>query len=922
MGYRRKLIEVALPLDAVNAASKKEKSIFHGHPSALHLWWSRKPLAACRAVLFASLVDDPSAHPDRFPTESAQNAERERLFELIGELVLWENSNDTKVLTSARTEIVNSCDGQLPAVLDPFAGGGSIPLEAQRLGLAATASDLNPVAVLINKALIEIPPLFADQPPVHPDSDRPSALGSWSGSQGLAEDVRHYATWMRELAEARIGHLYPKVELPTEHGGGQANVIAWHWTRTVSCPNPACGTEMPLASSWWLSKKKNRETWVKPVVDFNSRRIRYEIGTGADGPPKPPKVGRAKFRCICCDETCPDGWVKSEADAGRMNSQLVAIAAAGHRQRVYLPLTEAHRQAARVGPLKNPPTGEVPNDPRAITVTNWGMSEWADLFTPRQLSALCTFSDLVAEAREKIFADALAAGLSDDATPLRDSGTGALAYTEAVSVYLSFVVSKCADYWSSICTWDKVGQKIGHTFPRQAIQMTWDYCEANPFSNSTGNWAAMANRVAIALADLPASGDGFSIQRDATTVDAKQCLVSTDPPYYDNIGYADLSDFFYLWLQRSLRQAYPSVFSTLLTPKSQELIAVPQRHQGGKSEARDFFQAGFQSAFTQLRTAQDIRYPMTVFYAFKQAETVDGDTASTGWETMLQGMIDAGLTITGTWPIRSERSNRVRSLGSNALASSIVLACRPRPDDAPLTSQYEFRTQLSAELPRSLHRMQQGNIAPVDLAQAAIGPGMEVFSRYNRVVKADGSTMTVREALAAINQSLDEILESADSDLDADTRWALTWHAQHGFRDSDYGQAEQLSKSRNTSVAGLVHAGIAASGGGKVRLLPLEELDPDWNPATDTRLTAWEVTHHLISRLQIRGEVAAADLLRQVGGLAEPARELAYRLYHTCERKNWASDALAYNSLVSAWPELTRLAQKSPTGQTTLSLND
>ncbi|WP_419845466.1 DUF1156 domain-containing protein [Candidatus Poriferisocius sp.] len=915
MEYRRKLIEVTLPLEAINAASAREKSIRHGHPSTLHLWWARRPLAACRAVLFASLVDDPSARPDLFPTEAAQHDERERLSNLIEQLVQWENSNDAELLAEAQAEIAKSCDGQLPAVLDPFAGGGSIPLEAQRLGLEAHASDLNPVAVLINKALIEIPPRFAGKRPVHPDPQRTSTAGSWPGASGLAADIRYYGQWICDQAEARIGHLYPKINLPAEHGGGQATVIAWLWTRTVVCPNPACGATMPLASSWWLSKKKSRQAWVEPVVV--NGQVRYEIGTGSGGPPDPPKIGRAKFRCICCEEACPDGYVKAEGAAGRIGAQLMAIVAEGTRQRVYLAPDEAHEQTAKVSPPDNPPTGNLPDEALGFRIQRYGMTEWAHLFTNRQLTALCTFSDLISEAREKARADAITAGLPDDSTPLRDGGSGAQAYAEAVSVYLSFAIDRTAMAGNSLCRWNPVGEKAQHFYGRQAIPMIWDFAETNPMCTSTGSLETsffIASDALEATSRTPVIA-GNSTQLDAASVKLKASIVSTDPPYYDNIGYADLSDFFYVILRRLLGPVFPGVCSTLLTPKTQELIAAPYRHEGSKTEAEFFFESGLRKVFVRLSSVQDTRFPLTVWYAFKQAETNDGVTASTGWETMLEGLLEAGLTITGTWPVRSEKPTRMRSLDSNALASSIVLVCRPRPDDATLTSRRNFLNELTAELPDKLRVMRQGNIAPVDLAQAALGPGMEIFSRYAKVVEADGTSMTVRAALAAINQVLDETLEGADAELDADTRWAVTWFAEHGHEPGDYGRAEQLSKSRNTAVAGLVDAGIIESGGGKVRLLSRDELDPDWDPTADTRLTTWEVTHHLIRRLEADGEQPTGDLLRQVGGLAEPARELAYRLYHTCERKNWASDALAYNSLVSAWPELTRLANKPPTGQ-------
>ena len=549
------------------------------------------------------------------------------------------------------------------------------------------------------------------------------------------------------------------------------------------------------------------------------------------------------------------------------------------------------------------------------------MGEWADLFMPRQLTALCEFSGLVDEARQQALADALAAGMDDDPTPLRDGGTGAHAYAEAVSVYLTFAVSKCADYWSSLCSWHVARTMIRSTFARQALPMNWDFAEANPLSDSTGNWLAMVDWTHKALAQTPAQGVGIAVQRDAAASGPSQVMVSCDPPYYDNIGYADLSDFFYVWLRQSLGGVFPDVCSTLLAPKAQELIAAPYRHEGDKGQAERFFEDGLVKVFTKLSEAQDQRFPMSVFYAFKQAETSgDGDTASTGWETFLEGLIGAGVQITGTWPVRTELANRMRSQASNALASSIVLVCRPRPDSAPLASRREFLDRLAVELPDALAHLRGVNIAPVDLAQAAIGPGMAIYSRYSRVIEADGTPMGVRDALAAINAVLDETLESSETDLDADTRWALTWYAQHGFDPGDYGQAEQLSKSRNTSVEGLVQAGIAESRAGKVRLLARHELDENWSPAGDDRLTAWEAVNHLAHTLETGGEQPAAGLLHQLSGLDDAARDLAYRLHHISERNNRASDALAYNSLIQAWPELARLAHKPPTGQTDLGL--
>ena len=910
---RRKLIEVALPLDAINAASAKEKSIRHGHPSTLHLWWARRPLAACRAVLFASLVDDPSAHPDKFPTEEDQAAERKRLFGIIERLVPWENSNNPDVLAEAREAIVESCDGEPPPVLDPFAGGGSIPLEAQRLGLEAHASDLNPVAVLINKALIEIPPRFAGLPPVHPDQEGAVELKRWSGAQGLAADVRYYGKWMRDEAERRVGHLYPKAVLPPEHGDGEATVIAWLWARTVRSPNPAWEGHVPLVRSFVLSNKRGRRTWIEPIVDHVAQSIRYEVRSGTDGDVPDGTVSRQGARCIATGAAMPFSYVREEARAGRMSHELIAVVAEGDRRRVYLEPTVDHLEAARVPVPSGSPTTDLPPKALSFRVQTYGMTKHSDLFTARQLTSLTTFCDLVDEARDQIRDAALAAEFGDDTTPLRDGGAGAAAYAEAVSVYLGLGVSRLADMCNSLCRWENTRTQVRNLFGRHAIPMVWDFAENNVFNSAGGDYSTSLGTICNVLERLGAIS-GNVVQCDAQSIGAEvaSLVVSTDPPYYDNIGYADLSDFFYVWLRRCVGQVFPDVCATLLVPKSQELVATPYRFGGDRRQAEEFFETGLNQVFDRLRKVQDERFPLTIYYAFKQAETTAGGVASTGWETMLQGLIDTGFVINGTWPMRSELSNRMLASATNALASSIVLACRLRPDTAQLATRREFLSALKSELPEALRLLREGAIAPVDMAQAAIGPGMAVFSRYFRVMEASGETMRVRTALELINETLDEVAEGIDADFDYDTRWAVSWFGEYGFEEGQFGRAELLSKSRNTSVAGLAEAGIVESGAGKVRLLRRDELDPDWDPITDGRFTIWEVAHHLIHRIHEQGEQEAAALLHAVGGHGEAAKELAYRLYLVCERKGWATEALDYNSLVTSWAELVRLAANAP----------
>jgi len=750
----------------------------------------------------------------------------------------------------------------------------------------------------------------------------------WKRAEGLAEDVRYYGEWMRDEAKRRIGDLYPKVRVTPEMAGNRDDlklyvgrdltVIAWLWARTVKCPNPACGAQMPLVRSFWLSKKNGKKAWVEPIVDREQKTVRFEVHTGEGEAPDPPKVGRgAKFRCLVCGETAQDQHIKDEGSAGRMGARLMAIVAEGDRKRVYLSPTPEQEDIARSAEPKWKPEEPLAHEPRAIWCTLYGLRKFGDLFTDRQLVALTTFSDLIAEVREKVLKDAIAFGMPDDGISLADGGTGAHAhaYADAVATYLALAVDRLSDYLSSICSWNVGRNNIRNTFARQGIPMSWDYAEANPFSGSTGNLMGAINWIAEVIDAAPAAQDATVRPLDATSsIDGvKEPVISTDPPYYDNIGYADLSDFFYVWLRRSLGKVYPDLFATVLTPKSEELVATPYRFEGGKDEAKEFFEHGLAQVFSQMYRAQHPDYPLTLFYAFKQAESQgDGGTASTGWETMLTGLLKSGFAITGTWPMRSEMSSRSVARNTNALASSIVLVCRPRPQEAPRMTRREFILSLKQELPQAIRQLQRENIAPVDLAQAAIGPGMAIFSNYREVLEADGSAMTVRTALALINQELDEILAEQEGEYDPDTRWALSWFEQYGFNEAEYGVAETLSKAKNTSVSGLVDAGILQSGSGKVRLLGVDELSTDWNPSTDSRLTIWEIAHHLVRLLHTDGEGAAANVLRSVGPVAEAARDLAYRLYQICEHNGWAQEALGYNALVVSWPEIARQAAESP----------
>jgi putative DNA methylase len=896
---KRKLIEVALPLEAINRESAREKSIRHGHPSTLHLWWARRPLAAARAVLFAQLVDDPSARPEEFPTEELQRAERERLHALIERLVDWDNIRDGKLLAEAHAEIVKSApDGQLPAILDPFAGGGTIPLEAQRLGLNAHASDLNPVAVLINKALIELPPKFKDEPPIFPGL-ADSQIRTWRGAEGLAADVHHYGQWMRDEAEKKIGHLYPNSK----------NVIAWIWARTVTCPNPACGIEMPLVRSWWLGKKKGKEAFIVPQVVRDDaarggRRVRFAIGRNpADGPGPDDDgtVARTAATCVACKGTVPLRHVREEGMGGRLGTVLMAIVADGNRRRDYLTPTEEQMEAADVDPPSSAPSGSLPAhslSPNSHqTVRIYGFNEWSDLFTNRQLNALTTFSDLVMEARAQAVRD----GASDD-------------YADAIATYLGFAASKCADYWSSLCSWHSTRETIRNVFGRQAIPMVWDFVEVMPFSDSSGGFAGMLTWVVKVLDTLPATLPGIVTQADAATRNFDGALVSTDPPYYDNIGYSDLSDFFYVWLRRSLRNVHPALLSTMLVPKAEELVANPHRHNG-KEGAKEFFEDGFRKVFAHARIGAREDYPITVWYAFKQSDSDETGEASTGWETLLEGMIRSGWEITSTWPNRSELSNRMIASGANALASSIVLSLRPRPEGSPTTDRRGFIAALQAELPDALRKLQQGLIAPVDLPQAAIGPGMALFSRYSAVLEPDGKKMTVRSALYRINEILDQVLNEQESDFDATSRFAIAWYRSHGYSVGKFGDADNLARARNTSVDVMDRDEILTSRAGNVQLIKPANLPWDYDVLKDSHTSNWEVLHHLIKVLERDGVAPAGEFVRAAFSRPDRAvdpdlvKELAHLLFRVAESNGWVKDALSFNSLVTSWPEVVVVAR-------------
>ncbi len=922
--YRKKLIEVDLPLDAINAESAREKSIRHGHPSTLHLWWARRPLAACRAVIFASLVDDPSACLEEFTTPEKQTAERGRLHDLIRRLVVWENSSDERVLAEARKEIAKSVarsrnetaptesaavldylNRQAQPIYDPFCGGGSIPLEAQRLGLRAVGSDLNPVAVLITKALIELPPRFANQPPVNPEADpmgmtvgkgKREQKMPWRGAAGLADDIRYYGRQMRELAWERIGHLYPKAQLPD---GSEATVIAWLWARTVPCPNPACGVAMPLMRTFQVSKKRGNEHWIRPVVDSVAKSVSFQLQNHRDGVPAEGTVNRNGATCVACGSTSPLSYVREQARAGNMGEVMTCIVAEGDRKRLFLSPTEEHIRIAKSAKPEWRPSGNLPEKALGFRVQGYGFTQWHQLFTDRQLTSLTTLNDLVSDVREVMMKD----GASEK-------------YANVLHIYLVLATGKYADYCSNFSSWIAASENVRNVFTRQALPMIWDFGEANPFANLAQNWISVIERIAEVIEKLSLNvNNGEVHQADAsTTIYANSGpVIVTDPPYYDNIAYADLSDYFYIWLRPLLRDIYTNLFAGIVTPKVEEMIAEPNRFD----DARQRFERLLIQTLRLIRDRCSPEFPLSIFYAYKQQEEEREGRSSTGWETMIRALVESGFQVIGTWPMHTERQGRIRDIGSNALASSVVLVCRPRPEDAPIATRRQFLYALAAELPKALDQLtREGHIAPVDLAQAAIGPGMQIYSRYRRVETISGEPVTVREALAAINQAIADYDERQEGELDAPTRFCVDWLKQYGYKSGSYGVAQTLAQAKNVTIEDTLRDthDLLTAAGGEVQLLPVDAYGAERRRRL-SGMTAWEGACRMVwhlSREEGQGIAGAAEVYRMMdSSVAESVERLARILYNHYDRKNDSANSVMFNSLVTVWPDIQAAARQT-----------
>lgn len=917
----KKLIEVALPLDDINTAASKEKSIRHGHPSTLHLWFARRPLAVARAILFAQMVNDPGYERNlgRGVNKEKAKVERERLFNIIRELVKWENTNNEELLERAREEIRRSwretCDlnqgkagfdpERLPVFHDPFAGGGSLPLEAQRLGFETYATDLNPVPVVLNKAMIEIPPRFKNRVPVGPKEHAAKQARieeHWAGARGLAEDFRRYGDWVLKQASHRLAEHYPAITLPQRLGGGKATVLTWLWCRTVASPNPAAGgAHVPLAKSFQLASREGRETYVVPKVSDDKRSYVFELQEG--GKPKfSSTVGGRGGTCILTESPIPLTYIRTEGNAGRMGHRLMAAVVETTNGRAFVAASEIEEPDLS-GLVQTAPEADILHWAGCTNVVVYGMKTFQSLFSLRQQLALTTFSSLVVEAREVIKKDAIKAGMQDDGIGLEQGGAGATAYAEAISVYLTCAVGRAADYWNTLTSWESGGEFVAHAFTKHALPIVWDYGEINPLANGGGSWSSALGWIARVIDLLPANAPGHVLQLDAarsTVPSDSQTVVSTDPPYYDNVPYSNLSDFFYIWMRLCLRHVYPDIFATRQTPKEDELVASHSLYENIEDAMRHFTD-GMTLALRQIHGKSNESVPITIYYAFKQSDTGASGTASSGWESFLESVIKAEFVITGTWPVRTERSSRGRAIGSNALASSIVLVCRKREKEAQTISRRDFLRELKEELGEAVEVMIGGAegispVAPVDLSQAVIGPGMAIFSKYVAVLEADGSPMTVHSALTLINRMLVE-----GDDFDADTQFCLGWFDEQGWGVGQFGQADVMARAKGTSVDGVKAAGVVESGSGMVRLLKPAEYPADWSPEQDNRTPVWEALHQMIRALQAQGETEAGALLARMPERSEDIRKLAYRLYTLCERKGWAEEARGYNELITSW---------------------
>ena len=905
----KKLIEVALPLDKINPNFEHEKNINSMHPKNLHQWWARRPFSAARAVLWASIVDDPSSHPEEFPTPEAQERERERLFEILEDLSDWKKSNDAKVIEDAREELKKYLGNNLNKeiqFLDPFSGGGAIPFEAQRLGLKGAAFDLNPVAVLINKAMIEIPPRFTGIKPVNKRDKR--LISGQNDLFGVSQDLKYYGALLKQLAYEKVKDIYPtSIAVPEDLGGGKAEIFSWIWVYTLKCPNPICGCETPLYLNCILDGRKSNEAYLRPYYD-NNKLLFKVMHEKFHSDENKGTMNRQGAICAHCRNLINREYIRDEGIKHKLSRRLVAIVSYKNGERLYLnPDFEEEEKEAKVTLPEEYPSGKFANNPQNLGTGEYGLANFEQLFSNRQMQGLVALCTSLNEIRNRIEEDAIYAGMEDDKIHLRDGGKGALAYSEALSVYLAFAIDKEVASSNVVTRWENDNALAKPAFSRQSLYMQWMTPEVNIFGGRAGSFKTINDTIAESLLSFPCNiPEGIAKQHNAQEdFGLKNVIISTDPPYYDNIQYADISDFYYIWLRFNLKDIYPNLFKTTLTPKQEEIVAQPYRY-GRKEEAKKHFESGMQKAMENIYSSATPDIPVTIYYAYKQSETEAKKTSSSGWETMLNAIIKAGFSIKATWPLKTENPAK-SNLKINMLTTSVVIVCRKKEKGDFFCTKRQFLKALREGLKPTLTLLQETNLAPVDLAQSAIGPGMAIFSKYDKVLSADGSEMTVKEALQAINEEVGVCLNEFGEALDNESRFCIALYLQCEFNDIKSGDADILALAKDTSISKLKNDGIVEAGKGMVRLTPREKL-----PEIKGNDDIWLLCHRLVFSLEKNGIKGCAKEMRKIQGTAAlgKIKNLAYELYTISERKNWNQEAYLYNSLVVSWADIASEASK------------
>ena len=901
--YKKKLIEVAMPLNSINKACDYEKKPGIGpHPRGIHHWWARRPHTAARAFLFAQLIDDPISRPEDFKTEEDQKQERKRLMSIIEKLSEWKSNNNDKFFFEIRSELKKSIGNDFPIILDPFSGGCTIPLEGKRMGLEVHGSDLSAVSTILGKSMIEINELFQNMPPLNPNGN---LKNHYRGFEGLAEDFKYYGFEVIKNCKQKLKSNY-ETENIKDNRYKNSDIVAWIWTNTVASPDPSLnGLHVPLVKSFDLVTSRGNRVWIKPLVqgDRYSFRVLSELD-GCKYEKIEGTIGRHGGRCIVSGSAITLDYIRNEGKKGLLSQKLMAVCVKGKgRKNYFSPPLNYEKNIFLNSKIEyiNCPIEHWPGSTNCVV---YGRTKFQDLFSSRQLNSLIQFSLEIKKIEKQIFNEIKNKLELYTKEKKINLDLVSKEYLKLIMTFLAFTLSRALDFNNMHCRWSASNEKIMQLFARGAIPMCWDFGEANLFEDVVGGFPKIIDYQAKCIETLFVNnGKGRIIQSDAReAVIPKNSILNTDPPYYDNIPYSNLADFFHVWLKKTIGHLYPDELSTLSSPKETELVANQFRF-GGKELADKTFLDGMTFVINRYTNFCNKDYPLVIYYAFKQSEIENHGIFSPGWDSFLTALISTGLQVVQTWPARTESSTRIRALGYNALATSVIVVCRKRDNVTKTISKHEFIRQLKTELPRAISDLKAANISPADIPQSSIGPGIGIFSRYQAVLENDDSHMSVKTALQLINRELGD----EEGEYDSETSFAITWFEQNGFNVGDFGSANNIANAKGISVNTLVHSGVAQSSGGKFSLLDRESLEDDWDPTTDKNLTIWECCQYLIKTMENKGEFETAKLIKQMGSRrADSAKELAYTLYDIAANKRKdANEATAYNGLIAVWSELT-----------------